>query len=66
MKLYGFANSRSFRTLWLLEEVGAQYELKMLSPPDFNSDWFLEINPQLTFEKVTWNDEQKLSPVQQE
>ncbi|MBQ49247.1 MAG: glutathione S-transferase [Zetaproteobacteria bacterium] len=45
MKLYGFANSRSFRTLWLLEEVGAQYELKMLSPPDFNSDWFLEINP---------------------
>ena len=33
MKLWHSENARSFRALWALEELGLDYELKMLSFP---------------------------------
>jgi glutathione S-transferase len=44
--LYHCANARSFRVLWALEEIGLDYELKMLPfPPRFLAREYLEINP---------------------
>jgi glutathione S-transferase len=44
--LYHCANTRSFRALWALEEIGLDYELKMLPfPPRFLAREYLEINP---------------------
>jgi glutathione S-transferase len=44
--LYHCENARSFRVLWALEEVGLDYELKMLPfPPRFLARDYLEINP---------------------
>lgn len=44
--LYHCANARSFRALWALEEIGLDYELKMLPfPPRFLAREYLEINP---------------------
>lgn len=44
--LYHCANARSFRALWALEEIGLDYELKMLPfPPRFLAREYLDINP---------------------
>jgi len=44
--LYHCVSARSFRVLWMLEELGAPYELKMLPfPPRVQQRSFLEINP---------------------
>ncbi|WP_176593107.1 glutathione S-transferase family protein [Sphingobium sp. EM0848] len=45
-KLYHSANSRSFRVLWALEEVGIPYDLELLEfPPRLTSPAYLEENP---------------------
>lgn len=46
-QLYGFKRSRSDRPMWLLEELGADYEFFALdfSNQDHRSDYFLGINP---------------------
>ena len=44
--LYHCDGARSFRPLWMLEEMGLQYELKMLPfPPRVHARDFLAINP---------------------
>lgn len=44
--LYHCENARSFRPLWALEELGLDYELKMLPfPPRVFDKAYLEINP---------------------
>lgn len=47
MKLYGYRNGRTFRALWALEEVGAQYEYVEvdLMRGECREPWFLEMNP---------------------
>jgi glutathione S-transferase len=46
MTLYHCINARSFRPLWLLEELGLCYELNVLPfPPRLNAERYLEINP---------------------
>lgn len=47
IKVYGYPQTRSRRITWMLEELGADYEFKLV---DFNkgesqSDWYLAINP---------------------
>lgn len=43
--LYHCANSRSFRVLWMLEEIGTEYDLKILPfPPRVYAKEYLEIN----------------------
>jgi len=47
--LYHCANARSFRVLWMLEELGAPYRLEMLPfPPRVLHREYLRINPQGT------------------
>ena len=51
LTLYGLGRSRSFRVLWALEEVGAEYEyldLDMGSTADDGnlSSTYLKLNPQ--------------------
>ncbi len=44
--LYHCMSARSFRPLWMLEELGVPYELKMLAfPPRVFDKSYLEINP---------------------
>ncbi|MBK5356109.1 glutathione S-transferase family protein [Pseudomonas sp. TH41] len=44
--LYHCMSARSFRPLWMLEESGIAYELRMLPfPPRAHARQFLEINP---------------------
>ena len=44
--LYHCANARSFRALWMLEELGLPYELRMLPfPPRVLKKDYLDINP---------------------
>jgi glutathione S-transferase len=44
--LYHCMSARSFRPLWMLEELGLPYELKMLPfPPRAKARWYLDINP---------------------
>jgi len=44
--LYHCVSARSFRPLWMLEELGAPYELRMLPfPPRLHQRSYLEINP---------------------
>ena len=44
--LYHCANARSFRALWMLEEAGLDYELKLLPfPPRVRQPEYLEENP---------------------
>lgn len=44
--LYHCMSARSFRPLWMLEELGMTYELRMLPfPPRVHARQFLEINP---------------------
>ncbi|KON80178.1 glutathione S-transferase family protein [Azoarcus sp. PA01] len=46
MTLYHCVNARSFRPLWMLEELGLPYELKVLPfPPRREGDPYLEVNP---------------------
>lgn len=46
MILYHCMSARSFRPLWMLEELGLPYELKMLPfPPRVKAPSYLEINP---------------------
>lgn len=47
MKLYGYRNGRTFRALWALEEIGAQYEYVEidLMRGEAREPKFLEINP---------------------
>lgn len=46
MLLYHCASARSFRPLWMLEEMGLPYELKMLPfPPRVLARDYLDINP---------------------
>lgn len=46
MTLYHCINARSFRPLWLLEELGLPYELKVLPfPPRRDSESYLDVNP---------------------
>ena len=47
--LYHCANARSFRVLWMLEELGVSYRLEMLPfPPRVLHREYLKINPQGT------------------
>lgn len=44
--LYHCMSARSFRALWMLEELGLPYELKMLPfPPRTQARSYLEVNP---------------------
>jgi glutathione S-transferase len=44
--LYHCVSARSFRPLWMLEELGAPYELRMLPfPPRSHQRSYLDINP---------------------
>ena len=46
IQLWHCQNSRSFRVLWALEEIGADYDLHMLCfPPRVNNKAYLEDNP---------------------
>ncbi|QNP50104.1 glutathione S-transferase family protein [Diaphorobacter aerolatus] len=46
IELYHSVSARSFRVLWLLEELGLPYRLKMLPfPPRAMARSFLELNP---------------------
>lgn len=46
IQLYHCANARSFRCLWLLEELGLPYELHLLEfPPRRTTPDYLAINP---------------------
>lgn len=44
--LYHCMSARSFRALWMLEELSLPYELRMLPfPPRVLARWYLDINP---------------------
>lgn len=46
IRLHHCVSARSFRPLWLLEELGLPYELRMHDfPPRVRDDAFLKINP---------------------
>lgn len=46
IQLHHCVSARSFRVLWMLEELGLAYELKMLPfPPRVHAKSFLAINP---------------------
>src|SRR4030095_12554683 len=46
MTLYHCMSARSFRPLWMIEELGLSYELKMLPfPPRSKAPSYLQINP---------------------
>ena len=46
MKLYHCLSARSFRPLWMLEEMGLPYELKVLPfPPRMFDKSYFEVNP---------------------
>ena len=46
LTLYHCKNARSFRALWMLEEAGLEYDLRVLPfPPRFRQPEYLEDNP---------------------
>jgi glutathione S-transferase len=46
LTLHHCVSARSFRPLWMLEEIGLDYELRMLPfPPRVEERAYLEINP---------------------
>ena len=46
LTLHHCANARSYRVLWLLEEMGLPYELKTMAfPPRFREEGYLDLNP---------------------
>lgn len=52
--LYHCVSARSFRPLWMLEEMGLEYDLKMLPfPPRVHAKPFFEINPLGTVPALT-------------
>ena len=49
LTLYHCISARSFRVLWMLEELALPYELRMLAfPPRVHDKSFLELNPRGT------------------
>ena len=47
--LYHCISARSFRVLWMLEELHLPYDLRMLAfPPRAHDKSFLELNPRGT------------------
>ena len=52
--LYHCRGARSFRALWMLEEMGLDYDLRMLPfPPRVRAEGFLDINPLGTIPALT-------------
>ncbi len=46
MKVYGLDKSRSFRIIWMFNELGVDYEyVRLATKEDLFSDWFLKLNP---------------------
>ena len=49
LKIYGVANSRAFRVIWLANEIGVPYEHIPLSfsgdRPECKQAWYVELNP---------------------
>jgi glutathione S-transferase len=46
IKLFHCSDARSFRVLWLLEELGLPYELELMAfPPRIHAPDYLKINP---------------------
>ncbi|MCW8963994.1 MAG: glutathione S-transferase, partial [Gammaproteobacteria bacterium] len=47
IKLYGTSTSRAFRPMWLMEEIGLQYELISTDfrKGETRTDAYLQINP---------------------
>lgn len=47
MKLYGFGNSRSFRVIWMFQELNVQFEYHKLNPNkgQLEEEFFLKLNP---------------------
>ncbi|MEO7253721.1 MAG: glutathione S-transferase, partial [Casimicrobium sp.] len=46
LTLYHCISARSFRVLWMLEELRLPYDLRMLAfPPRAHDKSFLELNP---------------------
>ncbi len=46
MQLYHSAGARSFRALWMLEELALPYDLHLVAfPPRFREDGYLALNP---------------------
>ena len=44
--LYHCVSARSFRVVWMLEEIGLPYDLRMLAfPPRVHHKDFLTLNP---------------------
>jgi glutathione S-transferase len=58
MKLWHCADARSFRPLWMLEEMGLAYELELLPfPPRWRQPDYLEVNPLGTIPYFTDGDQ---------
>ncbi|MFN3370191.1 MAG: glutathione S-transferase family protein [Sphingomonadaceae bacterium] len=58
MKLWHCADARSFRPLWMLEEMGLSYELELLPfPPRWRQPDYLEVNPLGTIPYFTDGDQ---------
>ncbi len=58
MKLWHCADARSFRPLWMLEEMGLPYELVLLPfPPRWRQPDYLEVNPLGTIPYFTDGDQ---------
>ncbi len=45
LKVYGHPQTRSFRVLWMVEELGIPYEHEPLRGPDTRKPEYLKINP---------------------
>jgi glutathione S-transferase len=45
LKVYGAVQSRAFRTLWMVEELGIPYEHEPVLPRDARSASYLAVNP---------------------
>jgi glutathione S-transferase len=46
IKLFHCSDARSFRVLWLLEEMGLPYELELMAfPPRLHAPEYLKVNP---------------------
>lgn len=59
MKLWHCADARSFRPLWMLEEMGLPYDLKMLPfPPRWTAPDYLQTNPLGTIPFLADGDQQ--------
>ena len=60
--LHHCVDARSFRTLWMLEELGLRYELRMLPfPPRALAKDYLALNPLGTVPLLTADDGVRLT-----